>query len=469
MVQLSYTAVEAALRAHIQAIGDLLIRERGSHVDTVEEYRDRWTRDSDGVFRPEKIQRPSLFPEWFIYEDTSHRLPTFASLVEAISADEVLRPQFDAMVGAASSAERLDVDRLVRRMIATLIETDCYGGQIGFNEDRFQSRWGTTARELYADTVDRVTVVLLPGLTAPGALPIALARNLQIAPLNDGEVTRAVYGGLLVPAMSPLIGDAEVMAIRHTDRVPKLINAEPNLSIDEGSFGQRLPLMFHLFADDILSALRLVRAGRLKSPGVMRYFDSWLLEGFTSYHQRAGRPSDRGQFALAEGDLDEFRFLWATLTGGLLQTKRFIAASLRRFSTAADRDSLDDSIVDLTISAESLFLSEAGSPQDRGELGFRLALRAAVFIDWPDYSRREVFDLATTAYRRRSAVVHGGVVGNTAPLPRQSAGVPIPQFGQAVEELMRRAIRKSLREGINVSDFGDRDYWLRLLLPPLTQ
>lgn len=278
-----------------------------------------------------------------------------------------------------------------------------------------------------------------------------------------------MHGGLIVPAISPLIRDTDATAIRLIDRMPKLLNAVPNLSVDEGSFGKRPSLMFHLWADDILSALRLVKAGRLKSPGVMRYFaDSWLLEGFTSYHHRAGRPSDRGQFELSDTDIGELRSIWTTLTGDLLQRKRFIAACLRRFNTAADRDSLDDSIIDLTISAESLFLSEAGAPQDRGELGFRLALRAAVFIDWPEYSRREIVDLATTAYRRRSAIVHGGVVGNAALMPRQSAGVSIAQFGQAIEELMRRAIRKSLREGTNVSDFGDRDYWLRLLLPPLT-
>jgi len=158
VVQLSYAAVEAALRAHIQAIADLLIRERGSHVDTVEEYRDRWMRGGDGVFRSLKIQQPSLFPDWFAYEGQSHNLPTFASLVEAIKADDVLSPQFGAAVGAADSSQLLDTDRLVRRMIRVLIDTDCYGGQIGFSEGRFKSRWEPTARDLYANTVDRVTV-----------------------------------------------------------------------------------------------------------------------------------------------------------------------------------------------------------------------------------------------------------------------------------------------------------------------
>ena len=82
-----------------------------------------------------------------------------------------------------------------------------------------------------------------------------------------------------------------------------------------------------------------------------------------------------------------------------------------------------------------------------------------MFVDWPGATRREVFDLASTAYRQRSAVVHGGVLG------KQLSG-SIVQFVDAFEELMRLAIRKSLREGTDVPDFGSREYWLRLLLPP---
>jgi len=136
--------------------------------------------------------------------------------------------------------------------------------------------------------------------------------------------------------------------------------------------------MSHLFADDILATLRLVKAGRPRSSGVIQYVDSWLLEGGTNFVQRSTRSSDRGDVVLETGDVEELRTVWMALTGRVLQTKRFIAASLRRFNMAADRDSVEDSIVDLMIASESLFLSEVAAPADRGELSFRFAQRAAL-------------------------------------------------------------------------------------------
>jgi len=34
-------------RVHLQAVGDLLIHERGSHVDMLEGHRDRWVRGTE--------------------------------------------------------------------------------------------------------------------------------------------------------------------------------------------------------------------------------------------------------------------------------------------------------------------------------------------------------------------------------------------------------------------------------------
>jgi len=293
VVQLSNPTVEAALRAHIHAVGELLIRERGSHVDTVEDDSyDRWGRESDGTFRPTRIRVPVLFSEWSHYQDRSHSLPTFAALAEAISADHVLSPQFPAAISAAGASQTLDVDKLVREMKSALIDTG--RDLLEFSEERFNRQWEAIARDLYADSLNCVTVVLLPGLTVPGELPVEVAPGLEIVALSDAEVTRAVGCNLLYPVHVPFIRDIEARAIRHIHRVPKRIVATPDLrdlSIAEGDFGQRPPLMFHLFADDVLCALRLAKAGSLTSPGAMRYVDSWLVQESTQFHARPGRPS----------------------------------------------------------------------------------------------------------------------------------------------------------------------------------
>jgi hypothetical protein len=465
VVQLSNPAVEAALRAHIQAIGELLILERGPHVATVEDDSyDRWARGSDGVFRLTRIRVPVLFSEWGFYQDRTHGLPTFASLVEAIAADPVLSRLIPGVVSAASTTQPLNVDRLVGEMKSTLIDTA--RGRLEFSEARFQLQWKAISRDLYSDSLNSVTVVLLPGLTVPGELPIEIAAGLEIAALSDAEMTRAVACGLLSAVHMPFTRDIEARAIRHIRRVPKRADVASDLasdlSIAEGDFGERPLLEFHLFTDDVLCALRLVKAASLTSPGAIRYVDSWLVDGSTQFHARPRRPSfGPGVLRLDPGDIAELKSIWASLNGSPLRTKRFIAASLRRFNMAADRYSFEDSIVDLSIAAESLFLDD----QQDQELAFRVALRAAHFSDWPEYSRRDTFALVRELYGMRSKIVHGKTLGKPPALPLQP-GASFDEFRKVVEEMMRRAIRKALREATTASDFGGREYWLRLVLPP---
>ena len=66
------------------------------------------------------------------------------------------------------------------------------------------------------------------------------------------------------------------------------------------------------------------------------------------------------------------------------------------------------------IAAEAVYLTELGNEPYRGELSYRLALRASVWAEIPQVSltKREVLKLMQSAYSTRSAIAHGG---NPAP------------------------------------------------------
>lgn len=89
------------------------------------------------------------------------------------------------------------------------------------------------------------------------------------------------------------------------------------------------------------------------------------------------------------------------------QTDR-LRTAVRRFGLAMDRALADDQLVDLVIAAEALFLHEMGKPEEKGELTYRLALRAALTATLSGRSAKDTFDLFRSAYNFRSAVVHGG-------------------------------------------------------------
>jgi hypothetical protein len=94
----------------------------------------------------------------------------------------------------------------------------------------------------------------------------------------------------------------------------------------------------------------------------------------------------------------------------LLKQKAGLALALRRLSYQAQRERPDDELLDIMIAAEALYLSEPGKASERGELRYRVALRAAVWTDDAPLSmtKREVLRLMKSAYDARSAVAHGG-------------------------------------------------------------
>jgi len=163
-----------------------------------------------------------------------------------------------------------------------------------------------------------------------------------------------------------------------------------------------------------------------------------------------------GGCELVEEEIPSFLELWNLLE----KNSEYFDFSLRRFNLSFDRRNLDDRIVDLIISAESVFLGEI-DPADRGELRFRLALRAAKFIQHPTYGEKEVFEVMRRAYDVRSAIVHRGKPAKTCLPNNPSAN--LQTFIEAIEELMRLALRKALSMKENGKNLDKAEFWVDLI------
>jgi hypothetical protein len=114
--------------------------------------------------------------------------------------------------------------------------------------------------------------------------------------------------------------------------------------------------------------------------------------------------------------------------------------ALRRFSFSIERDRAEDRMVDLMIAAEALFLHDIGG--ERTELGYRLALRAAKFVESATYGPNDLLKLFREAYGARSTIVHGSTPTSLR-LPNQGH-VPLDEFVTVFEREIRSAIRKSI-------------------------
>ncbi len=437
--------MEDSLRACVKDICDS-IAEGSLDPGHLTQVKD-WKRGDDGNFRPRYRMHSSMNLREL--EDRE----SFRTCADQARNNPIAGPQLDQLVGTSVAQTRLTLDQIVRTLVGRMYSED---GRFEFDDDRFQQEWGLIYHYLSAETFDYVTIAPLPGFAAP--FPVNISPNIVIDRLTDEEVTRCVRVGILGP-LSPdfeLIFEDSAVGLRCTESMEKVVG-KADLVSDTGSFGRRGPVDAITIVDDVLTALRLFKQGRVQCPGEVSGVKAWLLSAGHSYRIRASHPLISSNYELRDMEVEEFQKMWSDLTGGELERRRFLAMALRRFNMAFERQQLDDRIVDLMIAAESLFLNDSGDPRERGEQRFRLAIRAAKFVEYPRYVPRQVFDLMRKAYNIRSEIVHGSSIKKTN-LP-DMPDAKLNDFVLACEELMRLGIRKALID----PQVGRTRYWEGLL------
>ncbi len=199
-------------------------------------------------------------------------------------------------------------------------------------------------------------------------------------------------------------------------------------------------------------------------PGLLQYSPHWPLEGATRFqYSNPGLMPQFNKYDLARNEVEEFSGFWKRLQDAT--EKGALANAIRRFSYASEREREDDRLVDLMIAAESLFLADAGAPQERGELRYRLALRAAFFIDSPEHSKRAIFKHMRRAYDARSAIVHGGGEPSSELLKSPTdAPLRLKDFVNLTEHFVRLALKKRIdiaKPKVNIPVD-----WENLIIPP---
>ena len=105
-----------------------------------------------------------------------------------------------------------------------------------------------------------------------------------------------------------------------------------------------------------------------------------------------------------------------------------------------------DAHVDMRIALEALYLTNSGSERDRGELRFRVALRAAWHLGDSPERRREIFSTLRNAYDTGSKVVHTGKFVGKRPkgVSKQSFRHVSYPIDHEASELCRQGILKRL-------------------------
>jgi hypothetical protein len=205
-------------------------------------------------------------------------------------------------------------------------------------------------------------------------------------------------------------------------------------------------------ADKAISAIRLATGAHL----VADY--SWLRldPPFAAYGSRLGagggfvrKPAGRRSLAFqvassatASAVVENFRRLDAAARDGVFQL------ALRRFSSAANRFTDEDRLIDYWVAFEALF-----APEDNRELRFRASLRIARFVEDGQAERQALFADLKRSYDWRSRIVHGG--GKPSAREAKKLG-DLPTVADVTEDALRRALCRWLDPQVS-HHLGDLD------------
>ena len=426
---------------------------------------DYWEKLGDGNFHRVAKTTPDYasLHHHFKLDTLSKYEPTHVCIL----ADPVVGPQMDRLFGAPDiGGSRIGVDSVLFEFVAAMVDEN---GVPVFTSETYEAAWTQIMEPLYSPIIRRVAIAPLPGLRVE-KVPIELMKDLVIDRLDDDEVRLCIRAGLIRPPAPgfTFVDPQGGMGIRWITAHTKYQSDEdmkPTPQIDLGSFGQRPSIGVGYLMEDVVTIWRLLKSGAITYPGYATWIESRMRQGY-GCAARPETPSRPGGYNLSEAEAASLKELWQVLSGGLLKDKkfRFIATALRRFMFSFDRSLPDDRLVDLLIAAESLFLQDTGDPPERGELRFRLSLRAGKFIEHEKYSQRDVYTVMRRAYNLRSMIVHGGEVGDIA-LP-DVAKATFGQFTDVIEEIIRLGLKKSLKiAGVATSSFRISEYWESLLFP----
>jgi hypothetical protein len=429
---------------------------------------EKWVRGADGVTQRRPVKQPSL--AFFSYSFVASHPTLHEDVCAAVAADNDFGPLIGSMVGDEGGAQRFNDDTVVNFALDAIV--DSHGG-LSLDEHAVRGRVHEIRAFVTAKERQETAIVPLPGLTST-LFPFVVTEGIEIDNLTAEEVSVCADAGVLRPMFEnmPMLGPVECVSVRIAVNVAAHATpagSQPDLATllarveSPHRFGDRSRFHLSEMMEDLLLVLRLARSDFIGSNGIV-LTSKTLLGSSCTWQTRQTRQFVRTSYVIDEETAARISDLWTTLAK-LAPSNRPPRIALRRFNAATDRVTLDDAVVDHLIAAEALFLHDIGSPDDRTELSFRLALRMALFLEPNGRDRHSTFRFVRTAYKLRSGIAHGGNPPTEVTVPK-SGTLPFAQFVDELAGLMRDSLRLAIDRFRSDSSFGSAEWWDALILGP---
>jgi hypothetical protein len=395
--------------------------------------------DSGGVFDLEERE----VVQWTFCirknEAGLHGLPEYAELVRVIEADNDLRRQVGHQITVGSGSHLLEMRFLTDSVVA---RSAANSREMRFDPERFEADYQYVESGLYANEVEYEWLAPLPGFTGDSEL-IVCSDRLSIVRMDERQVIDCLRVGLIrgMPDDPTFRMITHRYAVRIKESAPKQIDAplaELRSTLDVLEEVESVVVPLRLYKEERITVAGFLHSNVTTLVGQGRVFSTYALSPpgrWSAYHLRAEE----------EQDVIDLR--------DAIQREQRLAIAIRRFGDAGERRRSEDRLLDLMIAAEQLFLTG-----ERQELGFKLALRAAFFLEDDAQARQEVFSLMGRGYNVRSDLVHANQSRVRKLLPT------LEGLNRQIERLIRKGLLKALQQAGTWP--LDSDQWNSIILNP---
>jgi len=401
-----------------------------------------WRCDSDGVFR----DRERIIDVWKRTAVNSlFELPSWTAVLDVLHEDSRLYDQADAFIGTLQGGHQFEATSIGRRVLPRPNELDRL-------TEVFEERYEEFDIFFATNMIEYIAVWPLPGLTCT-MLPLQLEFAVELDAMSDRELGMALDTEIVRTTFprerlfNP--GTEHRTCLRYRYSLPKVVgDINRDKMLHDGEQRQRTLLEIE---SRLKEALALILPGAVNvagSFGVISRPES-PLGGAVGFQQATVPQGPRLRRAhMSNAQASELKEIWHLLCRpGLLKRNKGLALAIRRLSYQAQREQAEDELLDTMIAAEALYLTGMSKAADRGELRYRLSLRAALWAD-PEqvgFTKREVFSIMKSVYDTRSAIAHGGAP-QSEDMKVRGQKVPLEELARTAKAIIVAGCRAALTE-----------------------
>ncbi|QLY29374.1 HEPN domain-containing protein [Nocardia huaxiensis] len=413
-------------------------------------YADRhaWYRDSKDR---ETLRRKPLPPVWKVIHDYTEwpdwkeirLLPSYSKMLKIVSEDEILQRRIRIAyrapyetVSLSGIEEMSGLDLLMQdKLLSPLINTKL---GLEFSEPDFLITSNEISKALADMRVQRTIITPLRQVYSHGTtevLPGCIIRDLTDAEITSGE------GFKTLPVEHTPTGLTYILQ-QHQAGIIQASEFEIDVDAESEEFERQVARALKPPKDE-LSDVIVASINTLCERGAcargeawvsMRTSSaSWTMREGTEYHDvRAAYQTTCCE--LSTISIDDLSNLISDLRKPHVIKQLNVA--VERLTTAVNRISDSEAVLDLAIAAESLF-----GTREPGETTFKTSLNAALFLGTQDLPSSHIRKFFKTTYATRSRIVHGH-----NKLPKEIGEGGIAELRNELTGYIRTAILKAASE-----------------------